>query len=155
MRSSFAGLSLDVRGRIPATERVIAFLNDTDPNKRAKLIDEFLADRNTANTSPSSGITAWSRSTTTIACVLTDNKLQEWLTKQFNKNHGWDKMVSDILTAKGDRDKNPATTFLFSNVEDAKQGQPEPNKVTAAASQTVPRRPPGMLPSATIIRSTR
>src|SRR5947209_2032814 len=36
--------SLDIRGRIPSANRVIAFLQDTDPNKRAKLIDEFLAD---------------------------------------------------------------------------------------------------------------
>src|SRR5204863_2979063 len=37
-------LSLDLRGRVPAAERTAAFLADTDPDKRRKLIDEFLAE---------------------------------------------------------------------------------------------------------------
>src|SRR5437870_12714395 len=37
-------LSLDLRGRVPTAERAAAFLADADPDKRGKLIDEFLAD---------------------------------------------------------------------------------------------------------------
>src|SRR5438309_13892 len=36
--------SLDIRGRVPTAERTIAFLKDTNPDKRAKLIDELLSD---------------------------------------------------------------------------------------------------------------
>src|SRR5438270_11078323 len=37
-------LSLDLRGRVPTAGRAAAFLADPDPDKRRKLIDEFLAD---------------------------------------------------------------------------------------------------------------
>ena len=37
--------SLDIIGRIPRADRVATFLADGDPNKRAKLIDELLDDR--------------------------------------------------------------------------------------------------------------
>lgn len=37
-------LSLDLRGRIPTPDRVTRFLADKDPNKRAKLIEDFLDD---------------------------------------------------------------------------------------------------------------
>jgi Protein of unknown function (DUF1549)/Protein of unknown function (DUF1553) len=36
-------LSLDLTGRIPSPELVLSFLNDTDPNKRAKLVDSLIA----------------------------------------------------------------------------------------------------------------
>src|SRR5215472_596546 len=36
-------VTLDLTGRIPTTSRVLAFVADTTPNKRAALIDELLA----------------------------------------------------------------------------------------------------------------
>ena len=38
-----ASAHLDLTGRIPTRARVVAFLADSDPYKRAKLIDELLA----------------------------------------------------------------------------------------------------------------
>lgn len=35
--------SLDLTGRIPTSDRVVAFVNDTDPAKRTKLVDELIA----------------------------------------------------------------------------------------------------------------
>src|SRR5262249_58149714 len=34
---------LDITGHIPTAEKAAAFLDDRDPNKRAKLVDELLA----------------------------------------------------------------------------------------------------------------
>ena len=36
-------VTLDLTGRIPTPDRVLAFVTDTTPNKRAKLVDELLA----------------------------------------------------------------------------------------------------------------
>jgi hypothetical protein len=36
-------VTLDLTGRIPSADRVTAFVNDGDPNKRAKIVDELLA----------------------------------------------------------------------------------------------------------------
>src|SRR5262245_22268535 len=37
--------TLDITGRIPTAQRTVAFLKDSDPGKRARLIDELLAER--------------------------------------------------------------------------------------------------------------
>jgi hypothetical protein len=127
-------LSLDIRGRIPYAERVAAFLSDTDPNKRAKLIDEFLADPEYGE---HFGIMWYHR----IVKPDDENRflikpqLQEWLAEQFNKSRGWNRIVADLLIASGDRDAHPETIFWLANVGDSKKGQPEPNRVTAAASK--------------------
>lgn len=41
-------LSIDLRGVIPAADEIAAFLRDARPDKRARTIDEFLADRRSA-----------------------------------------------------------------------------------------------------------
>jgi Protein of unknown function (DUF1549)/Protein of unknown function (DUF1553) len=127
-------LSLDIRGRIPYADRVAAFLADTDPNKRSKLIDEFLAD---SEYGEHFGIMWYHRivKPDDENRFVISHKLQDWLADSFNKNRGWNAIVSDILTASGERDSNPQTVFWLANVGDAKKGQPEPNKVTAAASR--------------------
>lgn len=37
-----------------------------------------------------------------------------WLTEQFQQNRGWDKIVTDLVTAKGAVDENPATLWWAS-----------------------------------------
>ncbi len=47
---------LDLVGVVPAYDETTAFLNDSDPHKRAKLIDKLLADpRHTPRSRPISG----------------------------------------------------------------------------------------------------
>jgi len=43
MPNSSAAFSLDITGVIPSAERVVAFLENKEPDKRAKLIEELLA----------------------------------------------------------------------------------------------------------------
>ncbi len=112
---------LDVTGVIPTAEQAKAFLDSTDPDKRAKLVEELLA-------APAYGkhmADVWQ------AMLLprnSDNRrlqgqpLVEWLEKNFNDNTPWDKFVSDFLTAEGPQDKNGAVTFFLAN--------PTPDKMT-------------------------
>src|SRR5439155_10564487 len=126
-------LSLDVRGRIPTAERTAAFLGDTDPEKRRKLIDEFLAD-------PAYGEhfgTVWYHR---MAKPTMDNrqllsmKFRDWLAERFNSNDTWDAIVRDILTASGDRDQNPATVFYLALAEGNGRREIPPARVNASAS---------------------
>ena len=109
-------LSIDLRGRVPTAERVAAFLADRDPDKRSKLIDEFL---NEPDYGEHFSIIWYHR----MVQPTMDNQgllaktFQGWLADQFNANAGWDKTVKAILTASGERDKNPATVFWLNNVE--------------------------------------
>jgi hypothetical protein len=124
--------SLDIIGQVPSAERVAAFLKDTDPTKRAKLIDELLADPEYGE--HFAGI--WYHQ---MVKRDSDNRLlisesfAGWMAERFNKNAGWNQIVSDILTAEGPRDKNPATVFWFAHV--GPDREPEPNRITATASR--------------------
>jgi hypothetical protein len=107
-------VSLDITGVIPSAERVERFLADTDPDKRAKLVDELLA-------SPRYGAhlaDGWGR---LMFPVETDNRfvvkepLVKALAEDFNANKPWDRMVHDLLTATGEQEKNGEVTYFLAN----------------------------------------
>jgi hypothetical protein len=127
--------SLDILGRIPRAERVAVFLADSDPDKRTKYIDELLSDREYGEHFATIWYHRIVKPDDDNRYGLIGNHFQDWLADAFNQNHGWDRIVADIVTATGDRDRQPAATFWLANVGDAKAGQPEPNKVTAAATR--------------------
>jgi hypothetical protein len=112
---------LDLSGVIPPPDRVVAFLDSTDKNKRAKVIDELLAD-------PRHGKFLAEIWTDMLIPRDSGNRrlksepLQEWLTAKFDKNTPWNKLVSDLVTATGAQDENGAVTFFVAN--------PTPDKVT-------------------------
>jgi hypothetical protein len=126
-------LSLDVTGRIPTADRVKAFLADSDPDRRRKVIDELLAD-------PEYGEhfgTIWYHRMVKPDDdnrQLISNSMIGWLATRFNRNDGWGKIATEILTAEGDRDKNAGTVFVLAHV--GGQGkQPEPERLTGSASR--------------------
>jgi hypothetical protein len=127
-------LSLDIRGRIPLPEKTAAFLASTDPNKRSKLIDEFLADSEYGEHFATIWFHRMIKPDDDNRGLLSD-RLRDWLAESFNANRSWGRIVTDIMTAEGARDKNPQTVFWLANVGGAKNRQPEPNKITAAASR--------------------
>lgn len=103
---------LDLHGVVPSAERATQFLESRDPNKRAKLIDELLA-------SPRFGEhfgNVW-RARLISPIVAEERQRTErftaWLAKRFNDNDGWDRIVSDLLTATGKLEDNPAVTYLI------------------------------------------
>jgi len=105
---------LDLVGIIPPVEKVAAFLDSKDANKRSKVVEELLAD-------PRYG--KWMAENWVVAMIPRDSNnrllqrapLQEWLTKQFNANTPWDKLVHDLLTASGDIEGNGAVTYFVGN----------------------------------------
>ena len=107
-------VSLDITGHIPSVERAAAFLDDKDPNKRAKLIDELLSSSDYGNHLAD----IWQ---VLMLPKSSDNRrlangpMIKWLAEHFNKNMPWNKMVHDMLTATGEQDKNGAVTFFIAN----------------------------------------
>jgi len=107
-------VSLDIAGVIPSPEKAIAFLDDRSPNKRAKLIDDLLEDRNYGRRMAD----VW---TSLFYLNDSDNRfiskapLHEWLEGKFNTNMHWDAMAFELITATGDMDKNGATVYAMSN----------------------------------------
>lgn len=106
--------SLDVAGVIPSAELVEQFLNDRDPQKRAKLVDELLAGPEYARHQTD----VWRE--LLIPTTATSQRREhqygiEWLHKAFAANQPWDAMVVEILTADGFQDENGAVTFLLTH----------------------------------------
>lgn len=105
---------LDLVGKVPTAEQAAKFLASTEPDKRAKLIDELLA-------SPDYGVHLTDLWTSLMLPRNSDNRrlvpepLVQWLTKQFNENKPWDKLVSEMLTATGTQEENPAVTYFLAN----------------------------------------
>ncbi len=105
---------LDVLGVIPSAEKTEAFLTSKDPNKRAKLIDELLAD-------PRFGKSFAEQWANLMLPVETNNRrlnrepFEKWLTAQFNDNKPLDKLAFDIINASGKQNENGAVTYYLAN----------------------------------------
>jgi Protein of unknown function (DUF1549)/Protein of unknown function (DUF1553) len=103
---------LDVTGRIPTAEQASAFLDSKDADKRAKLIDELLASENYGK----NFAIKWSDlivKRDEMNRGLQTAAFKKWLAEGFNSGRGWDEMVRDMLTAEGESDKVPQTTFIL------------------------------------------
>ena len=107
-------VTLDLTGRIPAADRVLAFVADTATDKRAKLIDELLADQRFGNALAEQWVIQMiPRESNNRA--LSQKGLQTWMADHFNKNTPLDKVVYELVTATGEIDKNPAGTYFVAN----------------------------------------
>jgi hypothetical protein len=105
---------LDIIGVIPTADKVTAFLNSKEADKRAKLVDELLADpRFGKYLAEMWAIHMVPRDSNNRA--LKQKPLEDWLADHFNKNTPVDKTVYELITATGEIDKNPAGTYFVAN----------------------------------------
>jgi Protein of unknown function (DUF1553)/Protein of unknown function (DUF1549) len=100
---------LDVNGKIPTASQAREFLDDTSPDKRAKLVERLLA-------SPAySGhmTNLWRalllpEATGNVQVQILAMNFDGWLRKGFAENAGYDRMVREVLTAPLERNqRNP------------------------------------------------
>ncbi|HEY2759657.1 MAG TPA: DUF1549 domain-containing protein [Pirellulales bacterium] len=104
---------LDLVGRNPTPDEVTAFVLDPSADKRAKVIDNLLAD-------PGFGEN-WGRYWRDVIMYhrsddraqLAAPALQEYLSGQFNKNTPWDQTVRSFITATGDVRENGAAGLIM------------------------------------------
>jgi hypothetical protein len=123
--------TLDILGRIPTSPEAIAFLDDADPDKCARLIDRLLAD-------PQYGehlATIWNeliqpRDAGSKKAVR--DALTPWLAEQFNRGRGWDAIVADLLTVTGTIRDNPQAGFILANSENS---EPQPHLLADATAR--------------------
>lgn len=105
---------LDLHGVVPSAERVRSFLENKSTDKRAKLIDELLAD---------------SRFAAHLADIWDDFlipnsddrrseklRLTGWLEEAF-QTKPWDRIASELVTAAGQRDKDATVLYLLKGRE--------------------------------------
>lgn len=105
---------LDIVGVIPPAAKVVAFLDSKEKDKRAKLIDELLADSRYGNYHAEQLVNMMiPRETNNRA--LNQKSLEKWFAENFNANTPLNKTVYDLITATGEIDKNPAGVYFVGN----------------------------------------
>jgi len=123
---------LDIAGVIPPVERVTAFLDSRETDKRARLIDELLA-------SPDYGLhfaDLWCERINVKDMPIDREPFIDWMTASLNAGRGWDEIVHDMLTAEGSfnfitRGKRlsstePQALFVLLNTEEGQGKGPNP-----------------------------
>lgn len=102
---------LDLNGTVPTLEQVKRFLTDTNPDKRARLIDALLDDARYGQYMGD----LWQGY---LISPLADDeaaraaRFREWLAGQFETKR-WDQIVTELVTATGKMEENPAVTYLI------------------------------------------
>lgn len=101
---------LDLHGVVPTREQAEQFLADTKPDKRARLIDALLADARYGDNLADIW-TGYLLSPLADDPKLLSDRMRPWLANQFN-TRSWDRIASDLLTASGKIEENPAVNYL-------------------------------------------
>jgi hypothetical protein len=121
--------SLDATGTLPTPEQAKAFLDSTDPAKRQRLVDELLGltgdpARDVHNNDYAAHwALKWSDLIRSNSAAIGEQgmwALHNWLTDEFRQNKPWDKIVRELVTARGSTFSNgPANYFrIASNPQD-------------------------------------
>ena len=103
-------VSLDLTGELPTPEEVRTFTADTSHTKRSTLIDKLIAS--------SAFVDHW---TLKWGDLLQNNRkylgdkgvyeFREWIRDSIAQNKPYDRMVREMLTARGSSYENPAANF--------------------------------------------
>ncbi|MCE9556691.1 MAG: DUF1553 domain-containing protein, partial [Planctomycetes bacterium] len=102
--------SIDTIGTLPTAAEARAFLADTAPDKRDKLIDALLTRREYVD--------YWSYKWSDIM-LISGRRIRppavkafyDWIRNNVEKNTPWDEMVRQVVTAQGSSHENGATNF--------------------------------------------
>lgn len=106
---------LDLTGIIPTARQARAFLDDSAPDKRQRLLDELLASPDHAihMTRVFDVMLIERRIPTITSYDVPAPKWREYLTAAFAENRPWDQMVRDILSSDGTDERNAAGVKFF------------------------------------------
>lgn len=121
----------DLVGTIPTLERVKQFLADDDSNKRAKLIDDLLADPRFGRHLAEQWADLLIKRDFDANRNLQTEPFIDWLAGRINSDTGWDAIVRAMITVNGPADENPAALFVLANQD---MFQPSPAKLAGATT---------------------
>ena len=101
-------VTVDIAGRLPRIEEAEQFLADTAADKRQKYVQQLLD----SNDYAANFATKWSAILRNKRNAADDRwrtySFHQWLTQRIAHNVGMNQMVSELLTASGTPDDNPA-----------------------------------------------
>jgi hypothetical protein len=111
-------VTIDLTGKPPTPDKLDEFLKDTDAAKRAKVIDALLGTEDYARN--------WARYWRDVIGYHAINQqrfglgvadFENWMTEQLQKNVHWDKVATELITAKGSVREDGRTYLIFAQNE--------------------------------------
>ncbi|MBO0697530.1 MAG: DUF1549 domain-containing protein, partial [Zavarzinella sp.] len=117
---------LDVIGRLPTPDDTRAFLADTSPDKRARLIDRLLERPEYADWWANKWADLLRPNPYRVGMKAVFN-LDAWLRESFRQNKPYDQFVRELLTAQGSTFQNGAAVMF--------RDRREPDEITTMVSQ--------------------
>jgi len=108
-------ISLDLIGRPATPGEITRFGLTPSPTKRTEAVEQLLAsDEYGENWARYWRDAILLRATNDRSAIVRES-FGEWMAESLNKNHGWDNIVEDLLTATGSVSENGATALLFAH----------------------------------------
>jgi hypothetical protein len=104
---------LDLCGKLPAPSEVKAFLADTAPGKRAKLIDRCLEDRDHAGFFALKWGSILRNSPKVDGSEPATYAFHDWIRDRIARNRPYDEFVRAIITASGEWQDAPAVNWYW------------------------------------------
>ncbi|MFQ5732007.1 MAG: DUF1549 domain-containing protein [Planctomycetaceae bacterium] len=102
---------VDITGTTPTEEEAKAFLADTDPKKRDKVIDKLLDSKEYADYFANKWNLVLRNKNRRRGNPESTYAFYRWIWNSIYENKPYDKFVGQILTASGDQRFNPATVW--------------------------------------------
>jgi len=119
-------LYLDLIGRGPTAEEARQYLDDTNPDKRARLIDRLLDDPEYAEHWANKWTDLLRPNPYRVGIKATLN-YDAWIREAFRSNKPYDQFVRELITAQGSTFHNGATTLF--------RDRRSPDEITTLVSQ--------------------
>lgn len=104
-------VSLDITGQLPTKEQALEFLADTAADKRARLVERLLASDAYADYFARKWVTILRNRRESEDKKYGAFAFHQWLRDQFQQNVPYDQWVSQLVTAAGDAEINPAVIW--------------------------------------------
>lgn len=101
---------LDLCGILPTPDEARAFLADSDPGKRAKLIDQLLDRPEFADFWAYKWLDVLRSNRLTIQ-IKGSHAYRQWLRSHIERNTPWNEVVRELLTASGSTFDNPPANY--------------------------------------------
>jgi len=117
---------LDVAGELPTRAEAAAFFNDTRADKRARLIEQLLADKRFGQHLADQWTVILAKRGQDAGFNSARDLLAVWLAEQFNQNVGFGEITQQLITAKGHLSYNPAAAYYVL------MGEPRPSTADMA-----------------------
>lgn len=113
-------LSLDLVGVIPRVGEVREFLDDSDPDKRRRVIDQMLLSPRHATHLANTWRQIMLPGNVDLEDLQSVAGVQNWLRRSFAENLRYDRIVSDFLVATGGGDTGPALYYTSQELKPEK-----------------------------------